>query len=104
MPCTPLLGRLNIPMDWSQWSIRAPLWWFSKARGSIPFYYNVVDLGALEEHNLAVVRHPRQALQRFRHLYGQMAQIWRCHDLMMMNPAAAESGSDSEGDETVGVA
>ncbi|GAB2281564.1 hypothetical protein Dimus_016146 [Dionaea muscipula] len=45
-----------------------------------------------------------RALQRFRHLYGQMAQIWRCHDLMTMNSASVESGSDSEGDETAGVA
>ncbi|GAB2273121.1 hypothetical protein Dimus_007926, partial [Dionaea muscipula] len=98
VPCTPLLGRLNIPPEWSQWSARAPLWWFSEAHGSIPFFYNVVDLDVLEEHDLAAVRHPRRALQRFRHLYRQMAQIWSCHDLLMMNVAAAESGSDSEGD------
>ncbi|GAB2268403.1 hypothetical protein Dimus_003365 [Dionaea muscipula] len=104
VPCTPLLGRLNIPVDWSQWSAQAPLWWFFEARWSIPFFYNVVDLGVLEEHDMAAVRHPRRALQHFRHLYGQMAQIWRCHDLLMMNPAATESGSDSKGDETEGVA
>ncbi|GAB2292884.1 hypothetical protein Dimus_027112 [Dionaea muscipula] len=35
----------------------------------------------------------------FKHLCGQMAQIWRCHSLLMMNLAAAESGSDSDGEE-----
>ncbi|GAB2273511.1 hypothetical protein Dimus_008303 [Dionaea muscipula] len=67
VPCAPLLGRLNIPLDWSQWSTRAPQWRFYKARGSIPFFYSVVDLGALEEHDLAVVRHPRMTLQRIWH-------------------------------------
>ncbi|GAB2299614.1 hypothetical protein Dimus_033676, partial [Dionaea muscipula] len=56
--CTSLLEGLSILVDWSQWAIRAPMWWFSETRGEIPFFYTVVDLGVLEEHDLAVVRHP----------------------------------------------
>ncbi|GAB2302174.1 hypothetical protein Dimus_036191 [Dionaea muscipula] len=48
---------LNIPPEWSQWSARAPLWWFSEAHGSIPFFYDVVDTDVLEEHDLAAMRH-----------------------------------------------
>ncbi|GAB2288548.1 hypothetical protein Dimus_022878 [Dionaea muscipula] len=100
VPCTPLLGRLNIPMDCI---FRAPLWWFSETRGSIPFFYNVVDLGALGEHDAARVRHPRRALD----ISSTCMDGWlKCGGAMIDDdePAAAESGSNLEGDETTGVA
>ncbi|GAB2292838.1 hypothetical protein Dimus_027072 [Dionaea muscipula] len=87
---------LGIATDWSQWAIRAPLWWFFEIRGEIPFFYAGVDLGVLEEHDLAVVR---QSNKCYAQLFYGMAPIWRCHTLVMMNPVGALSGSDSRGSD-----